>query len=82
MTKADKAIEQLICKRWPGAKLTWVRINDGLPQRAAIFLTDIPLCAPCTHEFKDLNDGRRYKIQVLCRDNGYALVTWGHVANA
>jgi hypothetical protein len=72
----DETIERLVCKRFPGARIGWMRIGDGPPQRAALMRTEAPF--PSLTRELIAADGRRFEIHMFC-DNGNVFVTWGHV---
>jgi hypothetical protein len=76
MTKdVDEAIERLVRKRLPpGGEAVSVRVGDGSPQRGFLYRTAAPF-PPIVRKLKAPN-GETLKLQVLCGDDGYVLVTW------
>lgn len=78
MTKAstvDQAIEQLVRKRLPpGAEAVSVCVSDGQPQRGFLLHTREPF-SPIVRKLT-APSGQTFKLQVLCSNDGYVLVTW------
>jgi hypothetical protein len=76
-TKVDKATEQCVAKLIPGGRAVWVRIDDGPPQRAIVCRTDVPF-PPLVRELRS-PEGKTFKIEAVCSNDGYVFFTWGEV---